>query len=1473
MQENNEEEIKEEEINENKESEIIIKDNNHINNKEIKNIEYCLKNNKTKFETLLNYYKNKIILNDQKILPQLIEELNLLIESDYGKILLPFLSPPCHELLEAYIESDLDEEESIKSIEDFKYIQIFEKLKKNIFISKENASVIYSYFGSLFYDAKEIEQNDKRLLKFLKVKELWKIFYKLQDKTEKMNKSTINFIGGKLIFESLEKCDLKYYNIIIKINFFSNNNLDNDLEKINFIKINNKNINITNSLKKINNINDLSFIEFQIVMNKIDIFYKIKEQIQKFEVKFTDHQIKTITLLENYYGQVQLITIFIKNKSFVDKSKFYLHYPISTGDQNILCCIQKNNYDTNGENEKKTNNIFDLTSEKVPYELIIENNKLIKVNFINYNEENYNIIENFGGIVQFLPFMSLIKNLYNNDKIKVISSINKNDILSDFVSEILSTFINIIFHYDEYEINISKNNLFFFTIISELDPLLLSKNDIIIKSMNNIDKDAQSKNFLIIEYFLKSLKNENDKSLLDKLFQLNEKIDENFFTHYKCFFRQLYTKLMKELFIYNRNWSIFNKINDNDSKITVKYKQLSYYTKSFQQPFIYPILEMDKYYPPFTNFNKEELFKVSNKKILNYDFSLSEDNKIIKAIDQYLSKCPNFEKCCLVKKIYHVKGKVGIVKNIEDNNESFDIIFKSNNNEVEYTCNKDLKSGKNKNLKIFNSQLREKTKYVCYGSTFGCPKREYNRVIKIKSDEILFLLIREYCHRVSGIEIFTINNKSYYFNFNQKFQIEKKSLLVLYSHLKRKAKRSWNKTEIEIDSDNENEIDEKNNINEINNINENNNNNNEINDINENNNNDEDNNKDIEIEQKILKQIKNVILSNINLHKFDYIVTQDKFIGYYNKKYVDYLFPLFDKKLFSQKMQKYQHKNKYLSNYDILTYINIFSNRSFKDLYQYPVFPMLYDIINKKRVMNKHIGHQDLDEQSHIRLEIINDSYRTAKEEYEDNQNMDLPRLFSTHYSNPIYTANFLIRIFPYSFCAIELQGDGFDNPNRLFYSVDGSMINTLNQKSDLRELIPEMFYFFELFKNKNDLKFNRLTNDKEIDTVLIQNDRDENDRHIYKFLADMRNFLEKEEKLDEWIDLIFGIKQEKDDLDRNYYEKESYVSFENKEEILNDEITMQSTDFGLLPYKIFDIKFPPIRRINTDKLEQYNNLMIEIDHFEDNSNPMKCFMCIGRANIDKDYLKFYKNEKLSYDIKNFKEINEFYYYFVGNIFGNVTIYKLEPKFIEKKKLKLVINFIKNLSKRKDKNDEGIELNSLNNNDKLNINKEKEKKINKEDDIMKDNYEFAKTDGFIDDSLYKYTIYKKLYDHKKQIKYIDYNRRLNLFVTYSIDEYINIYFFPSCKLIKSIKISNIIGKNNIFNKVLLVSTPFPMIFCSNEFKIYIFDINCNLIHNVDVNDSNREFKLHIDKNCGIVQDYLSINGIKYSFPFIEQIIT
>ena len=94
------------------------------------------------------------------------------------------------------------------------------------------------------------------------------------------------------------------------------------------------------------------------------------------------------------------------------------------------------------------------------------------------------------------------------------------------------------------------------------------------------------------------------------------------------------------------------------------------------------------------------------------------------------------EICCLVKKSYHVKGEIIIIKR-ERANYLFEIIFCSNSDNSGETCNKSDKDNNIKNRELINSTNIK----ICYGSVFPCLKKEFNRKILIKSQDIKFISI------------------------------------------------------------------------------------------------------------------------------------------------------------------------------------------------------------------------------------------------------------------------------------------------------------------------------------------------------------------------------------------------------------------------------------------------------------------------------------------------------------------------------------------------------------------------------------------------------------------------------------------------------------------------------------------------------------------------------------------------------------
>ena len=518
--------------------------------------------------------------------------------------------------------------------------------------------------------------------------------------------------------------------------------------------------------------------------------------------------------------------------------------------------------------------------------------------------------------------------------------------------------------------------------------------------------------------------------------------------------------------------------------------------------------------------------------------------EIINKVDP-LNKEKNRVKCCLVKKNYHVKGEIIIIKREKVNNQ-FEIVFSSNSEFKSYTCNKI----KNKNTSNKKKQINANNNEICYGSVFPSLNKEFNRKLLIKSKDIKFILIRNYYRRTSALEIFTYkSNKSYFFNFKEF-------------------------------------IDLKN----LNNI--------------------------------VLEAVK----ENENFKKY----TFNKVIVYVNKIYESAMFPLF-----SDKITGLDKKISFYNNYDLLIIINLLSNRSFKDLYQYPILPMLYKPLNilenekiNERDLGEHLGIQGLSEKSRMRKVIIEDSYLASRNESfsQDDEEDHTPCLFNTHYSNPVYTCNYLIRIFPYSFSAIEYQGDGFDSPNRLFYSVKKTLENTLSQKSDLREMIPELFYFPDLYYNNNNLKFGKLLNDEEVDNVYVS-EKNEEKFEKYKYISDLKNYLEFDKlKINNWINLIFGINQNSTKDKRLFFSKSMYIHFDEKQQLIDikNNLNMQKYEFGIQPYQIFQTKFPEIK----DKSEYFYNIQnynieqFRLEHSSIKGDKKKCFKCEGYNNIYTDYIQ-----------------------------------------------------------------------------------------------------------------------------------------------------------------------------------------------------------------------------------------------------------
>ena len=198
-----------------------------------------------------------------------------------------------------------------------------------------------------------------------------------------------------------------------------------------------------------------------------------------------------------------------------------------------------------------------------------------------------------------------------------------------------------------------------------------------------------------------------------------------------------------------------------------------------------------------------------------------------------------------------------------------------------------------------------------------------------------------------------------------------------------------------------------------------------------------------------------------------------------------------------------------ISTFTFLNILNILSNRSLKDLTQYPVFPWIIhdNLIQtqkeylKIRKLNKPMGLIQLDPTKtenerfekykmnfNILIEELGEKYKNYKIEdfYNDNDISfnNIPYFYAIHYSNPTYICHYLNRNFPYTFIAWSIQGSSFDAPDRLFINIEKSYESCISLKSDLREIIPQFFYFPEMFYNSNKLNLGKLQKNTDENSV-----------------------------------------------------------------------------------------------------------------------------------------------------------------------------------------------------------------------------------------------------------------------------------------------------------------------------------------------------------------------------------------------------
>ena len=675
----------------------------------------------------------------------------------------------------------------------------------------------------------------------------------------------------------------------------------------------------------------------------------------------------------------------------------------------------------------------------------------------------------------------------------------------------------------------------------------------------NLYKAIVDKRYSSIPHLYEKLDFSYKKSIMTILPQYEAELalNTNNYVEKSLKIRNLYKSSKKSVFIWQGSWckrDMFYKDQNMKSKL------VNHYTRNYMRPVLTPIIDVSYYLPEFSHFKPDNLFY--DNLVLDKDFKLDmniakelkeheqkkkeneqERNKKNILKDNYLSsiykksnpdlynhlkkiandlEVENDDKfsvvktvkkdqteyflSCLVKPSHHIKGVVFISKD-----------------KLNFKVFLDQKNGREMNgteLKFTDKDFDyDPDRKTCFGSYFVYHPKDKNLYkISINYSDIKWIFKRKYFYRNTGIEIYTVTNKAYYFNFKNIPDRDK-----VMQKLLEKINEPDKPIPIVDDLKEEKIIIGY---------------------------------ESLAVSKKREKKPKNLKLSS--------------FIGLW--------------------------KNWKISNYEMLMLLNILGNRSYNDITQYPVFPWTMTNYEDPLIVNIQklppVGEEQAPEA--VQPEIVKDylyrdlslpmgmleispesikrknelelNYETLKEENDENSK---PYLFGSNYSSPIYVCSYLVRIFPFTHISIEMQGKGFDQADRLFQTVKGSFFNSTSQKGDVRELVPEFFYLPEMFLNINKLKLGTTEEGKEVNNVETPCKNDP-----YTFVLTMKKVLEGENvsaNLTNWIDLIFGYKAKGKEAEnaKNVFKEMAYQESIDIGKFEEKEAKLREVEFGLIPNQL----------------------------------------------------------------------------------------------------------------------------------------------------------------------------------------------------------------------------------------------------------------------------------------------------------------
>ncbi|XP_023814561.1 WD repeat and FYVE domain-containing protein 3 isoform X4 [Oryzias latipes] len=275
-----------------------------------------------------------------------------------------------------------------------------------------------------------------------------------------------------------------------------------------------------------------------------------------------------------------------------------------------------------------------------------------------------------------------------------------------------------------------------------------------------------------------------------------------------------------------------------------------------------------------------------------------------------------------------------------------------------------------------------------------------------------------------------------------------------------------------------------------------------------------------------------------------------------------------------------------ISNFQYLMHLNTLAGRSYNDLMQYPVFPwILADYDSEEVDLNNPKSFRNLAKPMGAQTDDRLTQYKKRYKDWEDPNGETPAYHYGTHYSSAMIVASYLVRMEPFTQIFLRLQGGHFDLADRMFHSVREAWLSaSKHNMADVKELIPEFFYLPEFLLNSNNFDLGAKQNGTKLGDVLLPSWAKGDPR---EFIRVHREALECDyvsAHLHEWIDLIFGYKQQGPPAVEavNVFH---HLFYEGQVDIynINDPLKETATigfinNFGQIPKQLFKKPHPPKR-------------------------------------------------------------------------------------------------------------------------------------------------------------------------------------------------------------------------------------------------------------------------------------------------------